>query len=171
MTRSTFLGCLLAALTLGGLAVAGDHSSQRDGYRRPKQLAVPADAPEVWKSECSSCHMLYAPGLLPAGAWQRQMDSLSEHYGSNASLAPEEEQAIRDFLLRASAGNRLPVEGKVGSGEPPRITGTRWFQRKHHEIGAAKFQREAVGGPHNCVACHRDAERGDFDEDRVKIPR
>ena len=55
--------------------------------------------------------------------------------------------------------------------EPPRISQTRWFERKHDEVSEAKFKRESVGGRANCVACHRDAESGDFDEDRVKIPR
>jgi len=27
-----------------------------------------------------------------------------------------------------------------------------------------------VGSPANCVACHADAERGDFNEDKVRIP-
>jgi len=72
---------------------------------------------------------------------------------------------------RASATTRLPVEPSPTAGEPPRISQTRWFERKHHEVSEAKFAREAVGGRFNCVACHRDAEHGDFDEDRVKIPR
>ena len=41
----------------------------------------------------------------------------------------------------------------------------------HHEVSEAKFSRESVGGRANCVACHRDAERGDFNEHRVAIPR
>ena len=70
-----------------------------------------------------------------------------------------------------SAANRLPVEPSSTTGEPPRISQTRWFERKHDEVSDAKFDRESVGGRFNCVACHRDAERGDFDDDRVKIPR
>lgn len=146
-----------------------DAASAGGQYKRPKQLAVPADAPEVWKSECGSCHLAYPPGLLPAAAWQQQMDTLKNHYGSDASLAPGEEQEIRAFLQRAAADNRLPVEGADAPGEPPRITATRWFQRKHDEISAAKFAREAVGGPGNCAACHRDAEAGSFRQH--KIPR
>ncbi|QIJ02275.1 cytochrome C [Stutzerimonas balearica] len=163
---------LALALTLGGFSLAGDdeHHERKD-YKRPKRLAVPSDAPLVWKEECAACHMLYSPGLLPADAWREQMRTLGDHYGSNASLDPVQEQEILDFLVRASAANRLPVEPSPTAGEPPRISQTRWFERKHHEVSEAKFAREAVGGRFNCVACHRDAERGDFDEDRVKIPR
>ena len=162
------LAGLALAVTLAGISFADDDDDDHDRqrYKRPKQLTVPSDAPPVWKEECAACHMLYAPGLLPAEAWRQQMQMLDKHYGSNATLDPAQEREILDFLLRASSGNRLPTEG-----EPPRISQTRWFERKHHEVSEAKFSRESVGGRANCVACHRDAERGDFNEHRVKIPR
>ncbi|MOA19717.1 Dihem cytochrome c [compost metagenome] len=138
-------------------------------YKRPKQLTVPADAPQAWLNECGSCHMAYPPGLLPPKAWEQHMNTLSSHYGSDASLDPAEEQQIRDFLLLVSSNNRLPVEGSVSADAQPRITETRWFQRRHDEVSEAKFARESVGGAGNCVACHRNAERGSFG--KVKIPR
>ena len=138
-------------------------------YKRPKQLTVPADAPQVWMTECGSCHMAYPPGLLPPAAWKQHMDTLKNHYGSDASLDPREEQTIREFLMLVSSNNRLPVESSGVPGEQPRITDTRWFTRRHHEVSAEKFAREAVGGPGNCVACHRNAETGSFG--KVKIPR
>ena len=162
---------LASALALTGFSLADDNDHDRQGYKRPKRLAVPSNAPLVWKEECAACHMLYVPGLLPADAWRQQMSTLDEHYGSNATLEPALEQQILDFLVRASAANRLPVEPSTTAGEPPRISQTRWFEHKHDEVSEAKFRREAVGGRANCVACHRDAERGDFDDDRVKIPR
>ncbi|MDM8350949.1 hypothetical protein P8H27_18900 [Pseudomonas sp. sp1636] len=165
------LAFALLALAVVGLSLAAADDEHTRRYQRPKRLAVPADAPQLWKDECASCHMLYPPGLLPAQAWRQQLDTLAAHYGSNASLEPEQEREILDFLLRASARNRLPVEPAQTAGEPPRISQTRWFEHKHDEVSAAKFRRESVGGPANCVACHRDAERGDFDDDRVKIPR
>lgn len=98
------------------------------------------------------------------------MSDLSNHYGSDASLDPDTEKVILDFLLQASMANRLPVEG--GSpGNPPRITETRWFLKKHDDISASTFKRPNIGSAANCSACHRDAEKGDFDEDRVKIPK
>ncbi len=163
---------LSLTLLLGGLSLADEHDSgDRQRYHRPKRLAVPSDAPQLWREECAACHMLYAPGLLPAQAWRQQMQTLAEHYGSNATLDPVQEREILDFLERASQHNQLPVEPSPVAGEPPRISQTRWFERKHDEVSEAKFQRESVGGRANCVACHRDAELGDFDDDRVKIPR
>ncbi len=51
--------------------------------------------------------------------------------------------------------------------EPPRITETRWFSKKHDEISVSTFKRPGIGSAANCAACHGDAEKGDFDEDRV----
>lgn len=169
MQRKGLALALVALLVGGGALLAQPDAVTAGEYKRPKQLAVPAEAPELWRSECGSCHMAYPPGLLPAKAWEQHMNTLGAHYGSDASLAPAEEQQIRDFLLRASGNNRLPVEGAGAPGEPPKITATRWFKRKHHEVSAQKFARESVGGPGNCVACHRNAEEGRFG--KVKIPR
>jgi hypothetical protein len=33
------------------------------------------------------------------------------------------------------------------------------------------FKRAAIKSPANCTACHRDAAQGDFEEDRVRIPK
>lgn len=169
MQRKGLALALVALLAGGGALLAQPDAVTAGEYKRPKKLAVPADAPELWQSECGSCHMAYPPGLLPPKAWEQHMNTLGQHYGSDASLDPAEEQQIRDFLLRASGNNRLPVEGADVAGEPPKITATRWFKRKHHEVSAKKFARESVGGPGNCVACHRNSERGSFH--KTKIPR
>ena len=165
---------LLAGVTGALLGVAGSllllrpTPAQADNYKRPRHLQVPADAPQVWRDECGSCHMLYSPALLPAASWQQQMQTLANHYGNDASLADTDQAAILAFLQDASAQNRLPVEASA-DGMPPRITDTRWFKRRHHEVSKAKFARPSVGGPANCVACHRNAEEGRFG--KVKIPK
>lgn len=161
----------LLAITLGSSLAYADDDDHHPGHsKRPKQLSV-GQAPTVWKTECASCHMAYPPGLLPAAAWKQQMDTLKNHYGSNATLDQKDEQAIRTFLAAASAVNRLPLEPSRKVGEPPRISTTAWFVRKHDEVRAEVWRRPSVGSPANCLACHSGAEKGDFDEDRVKIPR
>ena len=52
---------LTSALALAGLSFADDDDHDRKRYKRPKRLAIPSDAPLVWKEECAACHMLYAP--------------------------------------------------------------------------------------------------------------
>ena len=39
------------------------------------------------------------------------------------------------------------------------------------EIGAEVWRRPGVKSPANCLACHGGAERGDFEDDRVRIPK
>jgi hypothetical protein len=38
-------------------------------------------------------------------------------------------------------------------------------------VSAATFKRAAIKSPANCTACHRDAAQGDFEDDRVRIPK
>lgn len=121
-----------------------------------------------YQQECAACHMVYPPGLLPAGSWQRLMGSLNKHYGTDASLDAASTSNISGWL-RANAGTYKRV-----SEEPPqdRITRSAWFLRKHRdgEVPAGVWKRASVGSPANCAACHAQAAQGNFDEHAVKIP-
>lgn len=167
--KTSYSLLLAATLALIGLAHADDDEHEGGG-KRPKQLAVSAKAPAVWKTECGSCHLAYPPGLLPPAAWQQHMDTLKNHYGSNATLDAGDEKTIRDFLRVASAANKQPVV-RAKAGEPPRITTTAWFIDKHDEVRADVWRRKSIGSAANCQACHSGADKGDFDEDGVSIPR
>ncbi|MNZ66540.1 Dihem cytochrome c [compost metagenome] len=137
--------------------------------RRPKTPTLSADASEMWRTECGSCHMAYPPGLLPSEAWRQHMDTLSNHFGKNASLDPREEQEIRNFLLLVSSNNRLAVADTLSPSEQPRITATHWFKRKHRKVRMEQFALASVGIPGNCVACHSNIENGTYR--KTKIPR
>ena len=121
----------------------------------------------AYTQECSACHMAYPPQLLPAPSWNRLMKGLDKHYGSDASLDTETLSAISRWLQTHAGQNRRTQQ------EPPedRITRSDWFERKHRKISAATFQRPAIQGRGQCMACHRDAAKGDFEEDRVRIPK
>ncbi|MCW5658222.1 MAG: diheme cytochrome c [Burkholderiaceae bacterium] len=120
-----------------------------------------------YSNECASCHVAYAPGLLPAPSWQRLMDSLSNHFGTDASLEPATQASLTAWLT-ANAGS-----GRRTGAAPPqdRITRSAWFEREHRRIAASVWQRPSIKGASNCSACHRDAAAGDFEDDRVVIPR
>jgi hypothetical protein len=136
------------------------------------RMPIPADAPPAFKGECASCHLAFPPALLGADDWKRVMASLDKHYGDNASLDDKARQAIEDFLVR-HAGN----PGKVGAGatagptaEPPRLTATSWFKRKHHEVAAADWRHAKVKSPANCGACHTRATESSFREREIVMP-
>jgi len=148
---------LLAATTL--LALSG--TARAEGYLAPSHPL------KAYEAECAACHIAYPPALLPAGSWARLMGRLGQHYGSDAALDPKTTAEISAWLQR-EAGT-----GKRARSEPPedRITRSAWFVRKHDEVRADIWKRASVKSPANCGACHRGAERGDYDEDSVRIPR
>lgn len=159
----------LASLIAASLLLAGiTHAEEHEGRR----LAMPAKVNAAWKTECGSCHMAYPPGLLPGRSWNALMDNLSHHFGSNASLDKGTEAEIRQFLLYASSDrDTRPAKAAPGERIVTRITDTARFADWHEEVRADVFRRQSVGSAANCMACHRGAEQGNFDEHQVRIPR
>ncbi|MBP5988170.1 MAG: diheme cytochrome c [Azonexus sp.] len=130
------------------------------------RLPMPANAPASFKAECSSCHIAYQPALLAADDWRRIMAGLDKHFGSDATVTPQKRQEITAFLERY-AGNA----GRLGSaGNPPRITETQRFVRKHREVPAKFWRDPRVKSAANCEACHRGAASGNYGEHDIAIP-
>lgn len=121
----------------------------------------------VYQQECGSCHMAYLPQFLPQASWQRVMRGLDKHYGSDAYLDAATVQQIDHWLKTQGSQGKRVLEA------PPqdRITRSAWFERKHREVSAPTFKRASIKSASNCVACHRDAAQGDFEENRVRIPK
>ena len=176
---STLMSAIL--LILGTLFISsGKAWSDDDGEiwrlfdRKPTVLPV---VHNTYKDECSSCHMAYSPGLLPSESWKKIMLNLENHFGDNAELNAETQKEILNYLLENSAENtdyrssqkiiRSLTENKVVD----RITMTPYFIRKHDEI-PKRFITEnpKVASFSQCNSCHKNAEKGHFDEDDVNIP-
>ncbi len=122
---------------------------------------------DTWQAECASCHIAYPPQLLPAASWQRLMAGLEKHFGADASVEAVAAAEIGRFLeANAARGKRA----RQGAGEL-RITRTAWFSREHDEVPARTWSSPEVRSASNCTACHSLAERGDFSERNVRIPR
>lgn len=130
----------------------------------------PVQPPQVnakFLQECSGCHVAYAPGLLPAESWRKVMAGLDKHFGSDASLSDQDNNEITAFLVN-NASNRWKAQTA-----PLRITESGWFKRKHdsREVDPAVWKRPSVKSAANCGACHPQADRGDFSERNIKIPK
>jgi cytochrome c553 len=153
---------LLAAFTVSSFAAQAKYNGEDRG--RP---VMPAQSNAKWQAECGSCHLAFPPGLLPAASWKKVMTGLDQHFGTDASLPAADTQAISAYLV-SHASNRWSA-----SSAPLKITDSEWFKTKHRagEINPAVWKRASVKSPANCQACHRDADQGDFDEDRVRIPK
>lgn len=116
--------------------------------------------------ECSDCHIAYAPGLMSAESWRRIMAGLDKHFGTDASLYAQDNKEITDYLIY-NASNRW-----TAAAAPLRITEAAWFKRKHdgHEVKPEVWKNPKVKSPANCAACHPEAESGDFNEHRIRMP-
>jgi hypothetical protein len=147
---SVFLS-LVAALAMGVPAAASDERGR-----------TPVNA--TWRTECGGCHVAYPPKRLPASAWRTIMNGLDKHFGTDASLDANAVAEIATFLEAHAGRDR---------GGPPttRITETAWFTRQHRKVPAATWRRPDVKSAANCGACHPGAERGNFDDDAVRLPR
>ena len=151
--RTAWMGLTLA-WGLVGAAGAEEHG--------PRTPLLPQ-----YQQECAACHMAYPPGMLPAASWRRLMANLPQHFGTDASLDVATVKKLSGWLEAHAA------TGRRASTEPPqdRITRTAWFMHEHDEISPAVWKRASVKSPANCMACHREADRGIFEEDSVRIPR
>ena len=130
-----------------------------------ERLVVPGN--DTWRTECSACHLAYPPQLLRARSWRAIMQGLGKHFGTDASLDPATAREVQAFLERHAGRDR----GGPDTSAPMRITDTGWFRREHREIPAATWAHPDVRSRANCAACHRAAERGDFDEHTIRLPR
>ncbi len=120
-----------------------------------------------YQQECSSCHVAFPPTLMPAASWNRIMNTLPKHFGTDASLDAATLKELSGWVT-AHAGTYKRV-----SEEPPqdRISRTAWFVRKHNEVSSATWKIPAVKSAANCGACHTTADKGDFNERNIRTPR
>lgn len=143
-----FCGALLASGTL--LA---------DGPRMPREID------KNWLEECGSCHVAYPPSMLTADNWRKMMSRLDKHFGANASLDAESAAKISAFLERNAS-----TRGERNASGTLRITDTRWFVHEHDEVAPATWRDPKVKSAANCIACHRGADRGQYNEHEIVVP-
>jgi len=152
---------LLAVLAVASMGAQARYNGEDRG--RP---VMPNEVNAKMQAECSGCHMAYPPGLMSAGSWKKVMAGLDKHFGTDASLSPQDTKEITNYLVKYES-NRW-----TANTAPLRITEAEWFKAKHNgEINPAVFKRESIKSPANCSACHQGAETGNFDERSIKIPK
>jgi hypothetical protein len=125
-----------------------------------------AGAPEnpAWRSECSSCHVAYPPGLLTAPDWRKLMGGLERHFGTEASLDDKTRREIQAFLERhaSRSGRNASPDG--------RITTTGWFHSEHREVPESVWRSGRVKSAAQCDACHAGAADGRYGEQEIRLP-
>ncbi len=151
----------LAGITaVAALAVAASVSTVTPATSASNAFVVTNAAT---KTECSACHVAYAPGFLPKRSWQAIMSDLGNHFGEDASLDPATTKEITNYLMATAPQD---IRGVSATSVPLRITKMTWFTRQHGQraIDYAK-SRANIGTISNCTGCHRGAERGIFGDD------
>lgn len=162
-SRDSTVGRNLGRLPLMAMVLLATTMAQADGDRgAPRVPLLPK-----YQQECGACHLAYPPGMLPAASWQRLMNGLPTHFGTDASLDAATVTQIGTWL-QANAGR-----GRRAQAAPlqDRITRSAWFVREHDEIAPQVYTRAAIRSAANCAACHTRADQGVFNEHDVRIPR
>ena len=158
--RPVILGLLVlgfSALILGRAQAGGSHY-------------FPPVTNTVVKEECGSCHLIFAPSMLPASSWTRTMANLKDHFGDDASVDPKLADEITAYLV-ANAGDQgglrygsKLVSGVSAANAPLRITELPKWVREHRKVPDWEWKHKDVRTKANCAACHTNAELGYYDE-------
>jgi cytochrome b len=166
---------LVVVLVASGFQFMGYASATADKPYLPfRGPALPENA--TWNRECGSCHLAFHPTLLPARSWEALLDGQADHFGDDLALDPATVAGLREFARKNAAESaQTEAAWKINRSVPRqvvplRITETRYWERKHREIAASVWKTPAVRSKANCAACHRDAERGTFEDAAMRLP-
>jgi hypothetical protein len=183
MCKSKLLvGLMMITCFLSGIvALADDHNDRRkhrkDHHDREEiEDAVPSPKNELYLSVCGECHMAYPPGLLNAASWSALIQGASDHFGEDVSIESAEAEDLEIYLTSGAAENvhgelARDISRDLGGRVVTRITDIPEIRKEHHELSSSVFSRKSIGGLSNCIACHKRADLGVFDDDEVSVPR
>lgn len=130
----------------------------------------------LYTKECASCHFGYPAGLLPSASWRHIMRTLTQHYGTDASIGESERAQIENFLVQNASETSnykrsVKITRSLQSGVLyTSLTQIPYLQRKHRKIDKNLINQKEVRSLARCAACHRDAEKGEFSKRTVNIP-
>lgn len=160
---------------MGWTAVALSGSK---GGGETRGRSIPFVENKTYQTECTSCHLGFLPGFLPARSWTKMMDELEDHFGENAALDDGPRQEILKFLVANAADKKKSTRRSQKIAQlipkdesPQRITELTWWTRRHGSVREWVWKRKGVESKAKCNACHRDAEKGVFDEHDVRVPK
>ncbi|MCI0500587.1 MAG: diheme cytochrome c [Epsilonproteobacteria bacterium] len=141
---------LVVMVLLGGL--------YGDDFRMPKTTN------SLYQKECGSCHMVFLPSMLNQDGWKKMMSTLENHFKTDASLDSQDTKKITEYLVQNSSNNLRNPQVVIAISQMP------WFVKEHRRISQKTLSHEKIKTISNCVACHTQALKGDYDEDSIKIP-
>ncbi|MBU6497525.1 MAG: hypothetical protein KGJ41_16590 [Rhodospirillales bacterium] len=146
----------LVGLTLAGLVLAPLLLAAAPAEAATRGL--PSGLADT-RRECSACHVLYPPELLPARSWQALTSHLSTHFGEDASLDAPTTAAITKYLVDHAADSRYGSRDVMWhlspTQTPQRITDMPFWRSIHRRllqpgVGTGPGIRTAA----DCARCH-----------------
>jgi len=162
------LSLLLCASSLAQQSVAvGPEALQDD------QLGPRFEQNKDYQRECGTCHIPYAPMLLPAESWRSIMAGLEDHFGDSAELDPATAANLSGYLNKLALEQQpqsylshwqqsLPVTPVL------RITELPGFLSDHQDaINRLGEGSDEPGFFSPCKDCHKEAVEGIFDKERL----
>lgn len=154
-----------ATLTTGAILLAASLAAPVTSLASESLFTVHHPA---YQQECSSCHVAYPPQLLSAASWRAVMGGLDKHFGTDASLDAKSRSGILRFLEQHAGKRSMNSNGKPLL----RITETRWFTHEHSgELPRDIWKHPAIKTSANCQACHIAADKGDYSERNIRLPK
>ncbi|MBI2719294.1 MAG: diheme cytochrome c [Rhizobiales bacterium] len=133
-------------------------------------LRLPPVTHPATLKECSGCHMVFPPQMLPARSWTALMGDLANHFNESAALPPDVQADIVGYLTAnaadapANKAIRGLLSGVKATDVPLRITEMPWWKRSHGEVSPGRYALPQIKTASNCIACHRDGAKGVFTE-------
>ena len=182
MSKKVFWAVMLGIVVFGILAATRaiwqDPAEQIWMKGMIKKLHVlPSEQNLAYDKACASCHMLYAPSMLPARSWKKVMAGLSDHFGDNAEVSVEVRDEVSLYLQRFAADKveniyAQSMLGLLGDDETPlRISETKYFTLLHDVVRPAMIEGNLdVKSVARCEACHYEALEGRYNRFAVRIP-
>jgi len=120
---------------------------------------------------CGECHMTFFPQMLPQATWSKIIGDLSNHFGEDATLDAATQAYVLKYHLDDSADVKSTRAAKkwmarVNLANPPtRIIDAPRFIKKHSDNDFTRmWDKKGVKSKADCIACHKDAERGIFED-------
>lgn len=164
----TIAAVFSAALAVGAAFADHEHRDEKGNYI-PHLVEN-----QLYKQECSACHFLYLPGLLPSRSWEAVINGSDKHFGEDLALDEKAQAEILGFLKANSAEKTrtewsYKIMKSLGAATPARITDVPWIIKEHKRVKPDVYSRTAIGTKSNCAACHPKGTQGDFET--VKIPK
>lgn len=161
-----------ALLLTGGVYVYADDEHE-EGKGHHSAVVKPLSKQDIasaalYQKECGACHMAYQPYFLPKRSWEKMMNTLENHFGTDASLDPKDHKEIQNVMVTYASTNERISDTKGGI--PLRISQTPHFVREHREIPKKMVSQSEVKSFANCTACHTKAASGSYREREIRIP-